>query len=444
MLKSLKNIYLLIPDSISEYIIKIFNLNPYFQKKTWERIKKIGKTYQDLEVLEKNLINLRSKIKRNKYYKQYNIENIFDFKMSDSEILRNNFESIIERNIKGYLSSTGGSGRKPSKLFLSNESYYVDLSYLVYSFWKLGYKKGDRKLTLRGVDLKGKLYKYNPIYNELQINIFLMSEENIESLLKEIEKFNPNFGHGYPSAFIRLSQLLKNRKLNFQLKGICLASESFNETQREIIEKVFKCKARGFYGHSERAAFANEKLEEKGVYEVFLNYGLIEIIKEDGSKAKENERGEIVCTGFINEAMPLIRYKTGDFATVNKIQNGIVLEIKDLIGRWGKDFVYNKNGHPIPTTAINIHSDIQYQFKYIQLYQKNIGDLIIKLVPWDKKDEKLNLYLKEIKRDFENKLKNINIIVKLVEESNIYISHRGKIPYLITEIKINKREICKR
>lgn len=433
MLKKLKEIYLLIPLPVSKFLIKIFNLNPYFSKKTWKKIDVISKEYNDLNILNKNMEKLLKSLNENIFYEKKQVFN--DFRLIDADILRENYEKIINSEIKGYVTSTGGSGRKPSKLYLSNESYYEDLAYFIYSCSKLGYEKGDKKLTLRGVDLKGKLFKYNPIYNELQINIFLMSKENIESILREIEKFNPTFGHGYPSAFVRLAQLLKSKNLNFQLKGICLASENFNETQREIIEEVFKCKVRGFYGHSERAAFANEKLEEKGIYEVFLNYGLIEIIKEDGNKAKENEQGEIVCTGFINRAMPLIRYKTGDFATVNKIQNGTVLEIKNLIGRWGKDFVYDSNGNAIPTTAINIHSDVQYKFKYIQLYQKNKGELCIKLVPWDRENEKVDLYIEEIERNFKEKLQNININVVLIEEDRIYKSHRGKIPYLISEVE---------
>ena len=433
MLKKLKEIYLLIPLPVSKFLIKIFNLNPYFSKKTWKKIDIISKEYNDLNILNKNMEKLLKSLNENIFYEKKQV--FSDFKLIDADILRENYEKIINSEIKGYITSTGGSGRKPSKLYLSNESYYEDLAYFIYSCSKLGYKKGDKKLTLRGVDLKGKLFKYNPIYNELQINIFLMSKENIGSILREIEKFNPTFGHGYPSAFVRLAQLLKSKNLNFQLKGICLASENFNETQREIIEEVFKCKARGFYGHSERAAFAKEKLEEKGIYEVFLNYGLIEIIKEDGNKAKENEQGEIVCTGFINRAMPLIRYKTGDFATVNKIQNGTVLEIKNLIGRWGKDFVYDSNGNAIPTTAINIHSDVQYKFKYIQLYQKNKGELCIKLVPWNRENEKVDLYIEEIERDFKEKLQNININVVLIEEDRIYKSNRGKIPYLISEVE---------
>lgn len=437
MLDKLKKIYLLLPTSVSKIIINLFDLNPYFSKKTWDNVKNIDKNYNNLDLLKENIENLKKEVELNRYYNNLKDKEPVYFPLIDSNELRQKFDIIINKNISGYYTSTGGTGRNPSKLYLSNESYKKDIYHVIWSWSKLGYQKGSRKLTLRGINLGNKLYKYNPIYNELQINIFLMNENNVDFILKEIEKFNPNFGHGYPSAFVRFSQLVENKKLNFRLRGISLASEGFNEVQRNIIETIFKCPARGFFGHSERACFAAEKINEKGVYEVLLTYGLIEIIKPNGEKATLNEEGEIVCTGFINKAMPLIRYKTGDYATVNEIKEGIVTEIKNIKGRWGKDFIYDKEGNIISTTAINIHSDVQYDFKYIQLWQKEKGKLIIKLVPWEKIDN-LDIKIKKISIDFQKKLNKVEIKCIIISEKEIYKTHRGKIPYLVNEC--NKEE----
>jgi phenylacetate-CoA ligase len=42
--------------------------------------------------------------------------------------------------------------------------------------------------------------------------------------------------------------------------------------------------------------------------------GIIEIVREDGSPCAPGEVGEVVATGLLNDAMPLIRYRMGDFA----------------------------------------------------------------------------------------------------------------------------------
>jgi len=49
---------------------------------------------------------------------------------------------------------------------------------------------------------------------------------------------------------------------------------------------------------------------------------LVEIVKSNGTPAKKNEIGEVVITSFSNKAFPLIRYKTGDVATISKIKCG--------------------------------------------------------------------------------------------------------------------------
>ena len=42
--------------------------------------------------------------------------------------------------------------------------------------------------------------------------------------------------------------------------------------------------------------------------------GILEILREDGSPCSAGEVGEIVVTGLLNDAMPLIRYRVGDYA----------------------------------------------------------------------------------------------------------------------------------
>ena len=42
--------------------------------------------------------------------------------------------------------------------------------------------------------------------------------------------------------------------------------------------------------------------------------GIIEILRADGSRCDIGEVGEIVATGLLNDAMPLIRYRVGDYA----------------------------------------------------------------------------------------------------------------------------------
>jgi len=449
-----KSIYNMIPTSIISPIVKIFNLKPYSNKKIWKKVEELLYSLDLFQKDPESMIQYFNKqldllhsyaIKISTFWNNHlknlnelNVDSLQYCKPIDSNILRKEFYDIVNFKIPGYITSTGGSGRSPSKLYLSDESYYLD-RINVLSHWKqTGYKCGDKKLTLRGVNIGKNLTKINPIYNELLVNIFLMNESNAYKIFHKIKNFNPTFGQGYPSVFMRLAEIFKKNKIEYYLKGISFASESFTEYQRQIVQDTFKCKVLSSYGHSERAAFAMERIDKKGTYLIVPTCGLIEILKENGKRAKEGEMGEITCTGFINRGMPLIRYQTGDYATVCSIYKGIVIEMKNIIGRWGKDFVVDKKGNNIPTTAINVHSKVQYKFKYIQIWQKKPGIINIKLVPW-KYDQSLNYFMKKIKKDFQEKLIDVEIIINISTEDELYISHRGKVPYLVSELFDNKR-----
>ena len=439
MLGQLKYIYKKFPTRIISPFIRVLGLTPAYSRRMWNKISSIENDEElnfNVEVLLKGLVDDINKVS---YYKKDSFENfkneanlksLRNLPLLDTEIVRNNVDGFINKAVSGYTTSTGGSGRNPLKIYLSNHSYFEDRKFVFYAWSKLGYKRNDLKLTLRGVNLGTKLIEYNPMNNELNVNVFLMNNSTIVKIIQEINKWKPTFGHGYPSAWFIFTSLLRehNLELKQKLDGIYFASESINEQKRTFVESFFEVDVRGTYGLSERSGFAFEKKDEKGVYKVMLEYGLIEIIKKNGNQAGVGETGEIVSTGFINRAMPLVRYRTGDFAEVVKIENKIVVEFRNIIGRWGKDFILDKERNKIYTTSVNIHSSAQFDFRYIQIKQDEPGKIHMYFVPFSGLNEKS---LVTVKKEFQRKLSNIKIESHVIEFEKLYKTERGKIPFLI-------------
>jgi len=446
MLSLKKRIYEALPIALQKRITKTLSLNPYKKNTVSDTIQNIEFNYSKLqkdygffvETVNKNMNSIFNTAKhfspfwkeRLKNIKQLNLSNLELLEPIDSSDLRLNFDDLIAGNFKGYLTSTGGTGRNPTKLYLSDESYYQDIAHFIWSFSKIGYTPDEKKMTLRGKNLSSKLTIENPVFNELLVNIFAMNNMNSDKMLKNIVKYNPSYGHGYPSAFVRMSKLFPNISEHISLKGIILASENVNSTQKEIITNAFKCEVISFYGHSERAAFATQLPGKGEDYYILPSYGLIEVLNENNQRVKEGEIGEIVCTGFLNKAMPLFRYKTGDFAEVKRTHQDIPIVLNKIIGRWGKDFAINKNGEKISTTSINIHSKEQYKYKYIQLWQNQPGSIEIKLVPWVQ--NRMDSHsIKNLQREFKDKMDDMDVLIKIVEENNIYKTKTGKVPYFV-------------
>jgi phenylacetate-CoA ligase len=89
------------------------------------------------------------------------------------------------------------------------------------------------------------------------------------------------------------------------LRGIVTSSESLSDDARKTIESAFGCRVFDWYGQGERVAAIGTC--EQGRYHLLTDYSYVELLPaEDGWF-------EVIGTGFNNWAMPLIRYRCGDF-----------------------------------------------------------------------------------------------------------------------------------
>lgn len=97
--------------------------------------------------------------------------------------------------------------------------------------------------------------------------------------------------------------------------------------------------------------------ENSSYYHVEPSYGYCEVIDDNGIPSK---KGQIVATGFLNYAMPLIRYKTGDVGSLDDCDcacNRHYQIIKKIEGRWHQDGLINSDNAFVSLTALNIHSE---------------------------------------------------------------------------------------
>lgn len=257
-------------------------------------------------------------------------------------------------------------------------------------------------------------------------------------ITQEILKFNARFFHGYLSSIYLFAKLLESKNIEgnvFNLKGIMLGSENIDEEKRRFVEQYFNTKTYSWYGHTEKGILAGE-CEINRSYHSFFQYGFFDLLNENGFWTSS---GEVITTGFVNKAMPLINYKTGDYAITDKSKcecgRNYTL-IKKVIGRWGNDFVYDKNQNKVSTTALNIHIENQKDILNLQIIQKHLGEVEIafSLIKIDNKKQ----IEEAIKKEFSSKLgKNFIVKTRFVEDNKIYRTKTGKVPYLVSYIKEN-------
>ena len=323
-----------------------------------------------------------------------------------------------------YTTTTGGSGRNPTTLLLSNELYGVEWAHVHHIWSYAGYKRQrDTKLTLRGKSLEGnKLTEYNPIYNELVVDSYKINAINFKQLLEKIKKYNIKYIHGYPSLIKEYMGYFEMYDYIPKLNGIFLASEGSSVDEKKAISDFFSCKVISFYGQSERALIAVD-IDSNNLHRVYTSYGYPKVID-----------GELIITSFVNRALPLINYKVGDGAELVEDEHYVYL--KNLTGRWGKDFIYLNKDKKIPTTAINLHSHIQSEIVYYQIHQKEFAKIEIRILKKPASSVSSQKFLQIFTHEMKSNLKDFEINARIVSEHEIVKSSRGKMILLVQELKV--------
>lgn len=339
-------------------------------------------------------------------------EQLFDFPIISKELFQEEPSLFFDQRYlkKSYNVSTGGTTGAQTHLLMSNDCYAVEWAFINSFLSENGIDVNSRRLCLRGVagEEKNTLIGTNPIYKEMLISPFNMNPKNVIESIDTINKFSPKWIHGYPSSVAAFSKILNDHKFKIStISDILLVSEKVYSEQLNDLKTAFDANIHTFYGMTERVVFAPY------INNSFIPHPLY-------CRAEEYN-GELIGTGFVNQATRLIRYRTGDQVRV-KNEGNIVTEILEVEGRWGKEFLLGKTGVRITMTALNTHSPLLKNVQKYQFYQESQGLCNLLILPSATLSEK---EIFEIVNIFQQKVGNeLQIAPKIVK--SIALTKRGK------------------
>jgi phenylacetate-CoA ligase len=352
-----------------------------------------------------------------------------DIVMNDTSLFLSD-ELDMNKFIKG---TTGGTSGKPLQLIIPKNRHIVELG-TVHNYWgQYGYDFSPRAV-LRNKKIDNKPFIINPITKEVIFDGFNLTDKNFEIIYKTMKKYKIKFLQCYPSSGYLFAKYLKNNKLDVSfIKSFFVSSENLLDYQKDFIQSL-GIELFSLYGHSEKLVIAGT-CSYSGYYHFESSYGYMELIDSNNNLiTDEGILGEIVGTSFNNFGMPLIRYKTGDYAEYIDIECECGFKgktVKTILGRWNGDKVYNKDGTFVTTTALNLHNELYSVIDGIQYIQKQKGELIINIIEgpnFTKKDEN------NIIKHFKNKLAS-DCIITLHRVKTLLKQKNGKFLLLISGVK---------
>lgn len=196
-------------------------------------------------------------------------------------------------------------------------------------FERAGIEPGDRVVNTFGYELFGTGYVVHRALEELGAEVFPLGPGDSEQAAGTIGQYDVDALVGNPSFALKLGEA------GAEVDTFVGAGEPFTSVpgRREAVKQALNAStAVDYFGTRHIMPVAAETDAEDGLH-VVDDYAVVEIVDPDtGEVLDEGERGEVVVTHVEKEGLPLVRYRTGDLAELERLGDEVVMP-DGVIGR---------------------------------------------------------------------------------------------------------------
>ena len=215
-------------------------------------------------------------------------------------------------------------------------------------------------------------WRENKPGRQVMFSSYHLTKETVTLYHAEIKRRKLTWLHGYPSHIARLAAFMIDSGLEplKDVRFVTTGAENVLGNQAEVMQMAFPdAMIRQHYGLNE--GVANISQDKTGTWNVDGDFCYVEFIPVNIDKPNICR---IIGTGFSNLAFPLIRYDTGDLATVEWGENGQLSKIVSIDGR-SSNALRQPSGHDIVEASLSI---VLHDFNHIveaQFHQKTLTEI---------------------------------------------------------------------
>jgi phenylacetate-CoA ligase len=327
---------------------------------------------------------------------------------------------------------TSGSTGTPMRFMVGAESKIASAAATLRAYAWAGYVPGMKVFTMKSY-LRDWVYRRSMAGRSLDADTNQLTPETGLALWREINRMRPAFFHGYPFFLLMLARIAQQAGIEYHRpRTIISIAESLPVSVRRTLGEAYGgARIFDYYSMHENAVLITEC--RHGTKHVIDDYAYHEFVDPDG-RVVESGRGEIVGTSYYNYAMPLIRYRTRDFARLPKAQAtcpcGRSFPSVDVIEGRKEDFVVTPDGR-----ILQLFEEPMNEGRGIaasQFIQDAADHLTVNILPSSDFDpECLPAVAKELHRRIGP---TMSMDFRLVEELERRPGESGKIPFLISRV----------
>ena len=190
-------------------------------------------------------------------------------------------------------------------------------------------------------------YRWNWTERQVYFSGYHISRAHAPNYVEGLNRYRPQLLTGYANAHYQLARfmLADSLRLDYRPRALVLSSEKLTSEMKSILYATFGARAWEEFGAVENCVLATEC--EHGRLHVSPDFGIVEIVDDDGRPVPPGRPGKVVCTGLANRTQPLIRYDLGDIASWSSEscpcgRDGLRV-LEQIVGRL-EDVIVGKNG----------------------------------------------------------------------------------------------------
>lgn len=160
---------------------------------------------------------------------------------------------------------------------------------------------------------KGPFYRFNVFERQVYFSPFHLRPDTASFYVQALRNHRVRWLTGYAVSYYLLARFILEQQLQVPpLKAVITTSEKVTPEMRQVMQTAYRCPVFEEYSNVENALFASEC--EHGRLHISPDWGIVEILGEDGRPCVPNQAGEVVATCLMRESQPLVRYRLGDLA----------------------------------------------------------------------------------------------------------------------------------
>ncbi len=348
------------------------------------------------------------------------------------------FLCIPQRQVERIVTlNTSGTSSKAKRIFFNKEDIEAIIDFFHHGMASLTNKR-DRLLVLLPGDSYGSIGNLlrKALDNHLELCMVGGLLEDRKKTIEDIKKYRINCIVGLPSQIIYLSRMEKEI-FQERIDKVLLCSDYAPKTIINDLTHNYGCQVFIHYGMTETGYGGGVMCQALKGYHLREGDLYFEIVDPTtGQVLGEDQYGEIVFTTLTRQAMPLIRYRTGDIGAISLADcpcGSFLKSIKTVEGRIDNRVSIGRGRY----LYLRELDEIMFSYRELLDYRTYInkeGKLVIDVIARNLEGFKAN------KIEIENRIQNL-LLLKSGFCLSLRISIKNKDNYQHLSNSMIKRKI---